>query len=81
MPIYVYKKENGEILEIKQSIHEHALEFDPDTGEKMHRVIQSVIAQYKGSGFYHTDNPRLVKEVWTERAASKYKNKTKTETQ
>jgi predicted nucleic acid-binding Zn ribbon protein len=41
MPLYVYKREDGSTVEIRQSIHDEALTVCPDTGQRMERVLQA----------------------------------------
>lgn len=40
MPLYVYKREDGSEIELRQSIHEPALTECPETGQPMERVLQ-----------------------------------------
>ena len=56
MPTYEYKREDGTLFEVKQSINDDALETCPETGQKVKRVISGgggVV--YKGDGWYVTD--------------------------
>ncbi|HLR32498.1 MAG TPA: FmdB family zinc ribbon protein [Fodinibius sp.] len=56
MPTYEYKREDGSIFEIKQSINDDVLETCPETGQKVKRIISGgggVV--YKGDGWYVTD--------------------------
>ena len=55
MPTYVYKREDGTVFELVQRITESALETDPETGQKVRRVISGAGFVLKGSGFYQTD--------------------------
>ncbi len=56
MPIYTYRREDGSRFDIKQSIHEAPLEFCPDSGQAVVRVVQPVGIVFKGSGFYVNDS-------------------------
>jgi putative FmdB family regulatory protein len=56
MPIYQYRREDGTTFEIRQSFSDAPLEVDPQTGQRVHRVIQASGIIFKGSGFYVTDN-------------------------
>ena len=56
MPIYQYRREDGTTFEIRQKFLDDALEFDPETGQRVTRVIQPAGILFKGSGFYVTDN-------------------------
>lgn len=59
MPTYVYRREDGTTFELEQRITEPALEVDPETGQKVQRVITgSAGLVFKGSGFYLTDYAR-----------------------
>ena len=59
MPTYVYRREDGTTFELEQRITEPALEVDPQTGQKVERVITgSAGLVFKGSGFYLTDYAR-----------------------
>ena len=59
MPTYVYRREDGTVFEVFQKITEDALTEDPETGQKVERVISGGAGlQFKGSGFYLTDYAR-----------------------
>ena len=56
MPTYEYKREDGSVFEITQSIKDEALKTCPDTGQPVKRIISGgggVV--YKGTGWYVTD--------------------------
>lgn len=56
MPTYEYKREDGSIFEITQSINDDPLETCPTTGQPVKRIISGgggVV--YKGTGWYVTD--------------------------
>ena len=56
MPTYVYKREDGTTFELMQGINDEPLEIDPETGQKVHRVITGGAGVvYKGTGWYVTD--------------------------
>lgn len=56
MPTYVYRREDGTDFEIEQRISEAPLTHDPETGQKVRRVISGKAGLvFKGSGFYLTD--------------------------
>jgi putative FmdB family regulatory protein len=55
MPTYVYRREDGSTFEVVQRISEDALTVDPETGQKVQRVISGAGLVFKGSGFYLTD--------------------------
>ncbi|MEM9952171.1 MAG: FmdB family zinc ribbon protein [Chloroflexota bacterium] len=56
MPTYTYRREDGTTFDIRQKFSDDPLEVDPQTGQKVTRVIQSAGVIFKGSGFYVTDN-------------------------
>ncbi len=56
MPTYEYKREDGSVFEIIQSINDAPLTTCPDTGQPVKRIISGgggVV--YKGTGWYVTD--------------------------
>ncbi|MCC5907402.1 MAG: zinc ribbon domain-containing protein [Balneolaceae bacterium] len=56
MPTYEYKREDGSVFEIIQSINDEPLATCPDTGQPVKRIISGgggVV--YKGTGWYVTD--------------------------
>jgi putative FmdB family regulatory protein len=59
MPTYVYRREDGSLFEVFQNITDDPLTEDPETGQKVQRVITGGAGlQFKGSGFYLTDYVR-----------------------
>ncbi|MEX1054834.1 MAG: zinc ribbon domain-containing protein [Rhodothermales bacterium] len=59
MPTYVYRRADGSTFEVHQRITEDALTEDPETGQKVERVITgSAGLIFKGTGFYLTDYAR-----------------------
>jgi predicted nucleic acid-binding Zn ribbon protein len=56
MPEYVYRREDGSTFTVRQSFNDAPLTADPETGQKVIRVIQNAGVIFKGSGFYITDN-------------------------
>ncbi len=55
MPIYEYRREDGTTFEVIQKFSDDALTVDPETGQKVVRVLHSPAVHFKGSGFYNTD--------------------------
>lgn len=56
MPTYEYRREDGSIFEVTQSINDDPLETCPTTGQPVKRIISGgggVV--YKGTGWYITD--------------------------
>ena len=59
MPTYVYRREDGTTFEVQQRITEDPLTEDPETGQKVTRIISGNAGLvFKGSGFYLTDYAR-----------------------
>lgn len=59
MPTYVYRREDGTTFELVQRITDDSLTEDPESGQKVERVISGGIGlQFKGTGFYITDYAR-----------------------
>jgi len=59
MPTYVYRREDGTTFEVFQRISDDALTTDPETGQKVERVIGGGAGLiFKGTGFYETDYVR-----------------------
>ena len=55
MPIYEYRREDGTTFDLIQKFSDDALTVDPETGQKVVRVLHSPAVHFKGSGFYNTD--------------------------
>lgn len=55
MPMYTYRREDGTTFEIRQKFLDDPLEVDPETGQKVKRIVQPSGIIFKGSGFYVTD--------------------------
>ncbi len=61
MPVYEYKciDDDTHIIEEQRSISDRDLPMTCPCGSYMSRVVVSNIGvQFKGSGFYKTDNPK-----------------------
>ena len=58
MPTYVYRREDGTTFETVQRISDAPLTHDPETGQRVERVISGAGLIFKGSGFYLTDYAR-----------------------
>jgi len=56
MPEYMYRREDGSTFTIRQKFSDDALTVDPDTGQKVVRVVQATGIIFKGSGFYVNDS-------------------------
>jgi putative FmdB family regulatory protein len=55
MPIYTYKREDGTVFEVLQSIHDPVLTECPETGQPVKKIITKANLSFKGTGFYETD--------------------------
>ena len=55
MPIYEYRRADGTTFEVLQSFSDDALTTDPETGQRVERVLHAPAVHFKGSGFYNTD--------------------------
>lgn len=56
MPEYTYRREDGTTFTVRQSFNDDPLEVDPDTGQRVKRVVQRAGIIFKGSGFYVNDS-------------------------
>lgn len=56
MPIYTYRREDGTEFDIRQQFSDDPLTVDPETGQKVVRVIQPAGIVFRGSGFYVNDS-------------------------
>ena len=56
MPVYLYRREDGTTFEYKQRFLDDALDVDPETGQKVVRMVQPTGVIFKGSGFYINDS-------------------------
>ena len=62
MPIYDYQCPNGHITEVIVKFSDPPLEECPECGEPVSRKYSPPIVDYKGPGFYTSDNkvPRYI---------------------
>jgi putative FmdB family regulatory protein len=59
MPTYEYRREDGTTFEVFQRMSDDPLTVDPETGQKVTRVIGGGTGLiFKGDGFYLTDYAR-----------------------
>ncbi len=56
MPVYTYRRDDGTTFEVKQKFTDDPLQVDPESGQKVTRLIQSMGVIFKGSGFYVNDS-------------------------
>lgn len=62
MPVYTYRREDGTTFDIRQSFSDSPLNVDPETGQKVVRLIQNTGVIFKGSGFYVNDSKSASKK-------------------
>ena len=58
MPIYVYEREDGERIEVRQDFSDAALETDPETGQKVRRVFSAPGSITGLGGFAYRSRPK-----------------------
>jgi predicted nucleic acid-binding Zn ribbon protein len=51
MPIYIYERDDGERVEIRQEFSDAPLETDPETGQRVRRIINAPRSMYRGTGY------------------------------
>ena len=56
MPLYTYRREDGSLFEMRQKFLDDPLTVDPETGQRVVRVMQAAGIIFKGSGFYVNDS-------------------------
>lgn len=61
MPVYLYRREDGTTFDFKQKFSDDPLAVDPETGQKVVRLVQSTGVIFKGSGFYVNDSKNASK--------------------
>jgi predicted nucleic acid-binding Zn ribbon protein len=65
MPEYTYRREDGTTFTLRQKFTDSALTTDPNTGQKVWRVVQNAGVIFKGSGFYVNDSKGSSKSTLT----------------
>lgn len=56
MPVYTYRREDGTTFDVRQKFLDDPLTVDPETGQRVVRVVQAPGIIFKGSGFYVNDS-------------------------
>jgi predicted nucleic acid-binding Zn ribbon protein len=74
MPVYTYRREDGTTFDIRQSFQDNPLTHDPETGQKVVRLIHNTGVIFKGSGFYVNDSKSGSKNSSTSSSSSKDQN-------
>lgn len=85
MPVYLYRREDGSTFEYRQKFTDEPLAMDPETGQRVVRVVQAAGIVFKGSGFYVTDSKdssrkNITSTAKVNGASSETKTESKTET-
>lgn len=62
MPVYLYRRQDGSTFEYRQKFADAPLAVDPETGQKVARVVQATGVIFKGSGFYVNDSKGASKQ-------------------
>lgn len=62
MPVYSYRREDGTLFDVRQSFTDEPLTVDPETGQKVVRVVHNAGVIFKGSGFYVNDSKNASKK-------------------
>ncbi len=65
MPIYTYRREDGTTFDYRQKFLDEPLSVDPETGQRVVRVIQPAGVIFKGSGFYVNDSKNASRSAVT----------------
>jgi predicted nucleic acid-binding Zn ribbon protein len=76
MPVYTYRREDGTTFDIRQSFNDAALTVDPQTGQRVVRVVQNAGVIFKGSGFYVNDSKNASKKNLTGAGSKDSKSET-----
>lgn len=56
MPVYTYRREDGTTFDLRQKFTDAPLAVDPESGQRVVRVVQAAGVIFKGSGFYVNDS-------------------------
>jgi putative FmdB family regulatory protein len=78
MPIYTYRREDGTTFDLRQKFSDDPLTVDPQTGQKVVRIVQAAGVIFKGSGFYITDSKGASKSNVTTPAKNGTESKAET---
>lgn len=62
MPVYTYRREDGTTFDVRQNFADSPLNVDPESGQKVVRLIQNTGVIFKGSGFYVNDSKSASKK-------------------
>lgn len=68
MPMYTYRREDGTTFDYRQNFTDEPLTLDPQTGQRVVRVVQAAGIIFKGAGFYVNDSKSSSKTSLTANA-------------
>lgn len=71
MPVYTYRREDGSTFDVRQSFNDEPLTVDPESGQKVWRIVQGAGVIFKGSGFYVNDSKNASKQSVTSSPSAK----------
>ncbi|MBL8156268.1 MAG: zinc ribbon domain-containing protein [Anaerolineae bacterium] len=71
MPMYTYRREDGTTFDFRQNFTDEPLTLDPQTGQRVVRVVQAAGIIFKGAGFYVNDSKSSSKTSLTSSTAKK----------
>jgi putative FmdB family regulatory protein len=78
MPLYTYRREDGTTFDVRQQFSDAPLNVDPQTGQKVVRVVQAAGVIFKGSGFYVNDSKGAKNSTATPKTDGKTETKSET---
>ncbi len=85
MPEYSYRREDGTVFTIRQKFSDDPLMIDPETGQKVTRIVHATGIIFKGSGFYVNDSKKASKHslspISNENGSSEKETNTTSESQ
>lgn len=78
MPVYTYRREDGTTFDYRQKFLDDPLTVDPESGQRVTRVVQAAGIIFKGSGFYINDSKSSSKSTIGTPPAAKESDSSKT---
>jgi predicted nucleic acid-binding Zn ribbon protein len=69
--MYTYRREDGTTFDFRQNFTDQPLTLDPQTGQRVVRVVQAAGIIFKGAGFYVNDSKSSSKTSLTSSTAKK----------
>jgi putative FmdB family regulatory protein len=74
MPVYTYRREDGTTFDLRQKFSDEPLAADPETGQRVVRIVHAAGVIFKGSGFYVNDSKSASKANTTSAPKSTTEN-------